>query len=152
MAMAHRSFENLTVYQLSESLCDEIWDIVIGWRSLAGDTVGKQLIRAADSIGANIAEGCGHWSYQDNRRFVRIARGSLNETRHWLRQASRRKLLTDEQVGIVKKLLDDLAPCLNGYLRSIGRDGSASRESPPGAPPNADAPPTEEPPELMTND
>jgi four helix bundle protein len=148
--MAHRSFGNLTVYQLSESLCDEIWDIVIGWGPLARDTVGKQLIRAADSVGANIAEGCGRWSYQDNRRFVRIARGSLNETRHWLRRAYRRKLLTDEQIDIVKELLDDLAPCLNGYLRSIGRDGSAGRESPPGAPPNSDAPPAEEPPD--TND
>jgi four helix bundle protein len=148
--MGHRSFEDLTVYQLSESLCDEIWDIVIGWDFLARDTVGKQLIRAADSIGANIAEGCGRWSYQDNRRFVRIARGSLNETRHWLRRAYRRKLLTDDQIGIVKKLLDDLVPCLNGYLRSIGRNESAGREPAPGAPPDADDRPTEEP--LMTND
>jgi four helix bundle protein len=52
--------------------------------------VGKQLIRAADSVGANIAEGDGRGTYADNRRHVRIARGSLNETKHFLRRAYRR--------------------------------------------------------------
>lgn len=35
---------------------------------------------AADGIGANIAEGSGRGSMQDKRRFVRMARGSLDET------------------------------------------------------------------------
>jgi four helix bundle protein len=82
-----KGFENLQVYQLAEDLSDQIWPIVKKWDKLAKDTVGKQLIRSADSIGANIAEGSGRGSYQDNRRFVRIARGSLFETRHWLRRA-----------------------------------------------------------------
>lgn len=93
--MAKTNFENLVVYQLSEQIADQVWQMVRGWSPLARDTVGKQLIRAADSIGANIAEGDGRGSFQDNRRFVRIARGSLNETKHWLRRAFRRKLLND---------------------------------------------------------
>src|SRR5947207_15286344 len=110
--MAHESFEKLRVYQRAETLADEVWNIVIGWNILARDTVGKQLIRAADSIGANIAEGCGRRSYQDNRRFIRIARGSLNETRHWLRRAFKRRLLPKEQITTLKPLLDELAPTL----------------------------------------
>jgi four helix bundle protein len=121
--MANEPFENLRVYQLSETLSDEVWMIVLEWQSLARDTVGKQLIRAADSIGANIAEGCGRGSYPDNRRFVRIARGSLNETRHRLRRAFRRRLLTRERISKLKPWLDELAPSLNAYLRSIGRRG-----------------------------
>lgn len=123
MARTYGSFEDLSVYRLSEALADEIWDIIATWPALARDTVGKQLVRAADSIGANIAEGCGRWNYRDNRRFVRIARGSLNETRHWLRRAYRRKLLTEAQVGILKLLLEDLPRSLNAYLNSIGRRG-----------------------------
>ena len=114
------AFENLRVYRLSEKLADEIWDLVLSWNDFAKDTVGKQLVRAGDSIGANIAEGTGRGSYQDNRRFVRIARGSLNETQHWLRRAFRRKLITDSRVKILKPLLDELAPRLNAYLKSIG--------------------------------
>src|SRR2546425_12711194 len=119
--MARTNFENLDVYKLAEKLADEIWTVVISWDHFSKLTVGGQITRAADSIGANIAEGTGRGSFQDNRRFVRTARGSLNETRHWLRRAHRRHLLTREQVDTLKPMIDELAPKLNTYLRSIGR-------------------------------
>lgn len=118
--MANVSFEDLRIYQLAEELADSIWTIVRCWDSLARDTVGKQMIRSADSIGANISEGYGRGSYQDNRRFVRIARGSLYETRHWLRRAFKRNLLDDTQIAGIKALIDNLGPQLNAYLKSIG--------------------------------
>ena len=118
--MAKTNFEGLQVYQLAERLADKIWSVVAGWNDFAKDTVGKQLVRAADSIGANIAEGSGRGSFQDNRRFIRIARGSLNETQHWLRRAYKRTLLTTEQVDNLKPIISELAPKLNAYLRSIG--------------------------------
>ena len=118
--MASVSFENLKVYHLAEALADDVWNIVVGWDVFARDTIGKQIVKAADSIGANIAEGTGRGTYQDNRRFIRIARGSLYETRHWLRRAYKRKLLDDEQISLLKPIIQDLAPKLNAYLRSIG--------------------------------
>lgn len=118
--MSSRRFQELRVYQLAERLADDIWKIVNEWESLPQDTVGKQIIRSADSIGANIAEGVGRGSYQDNRRFVRIARGSLYETQHWLRRAYSRNLLTEQQVDALKLIINDLAPQLNAYLKSIG--------------------------------
>lgn len=118
--MASLSFEKLSVYQLAERLADDVWHIVVGWDHIAKETVGKQLIRAADSIGANIAEGSGRGSYQDNRRFVRIARGSLYEVRHWLRRAYTRKLIAEDQARQLKPVLDELAPQLSAYLKSIG--------------------------------
>jgi four helix bundle protein len=117
--MAKTNFENLRVYILSEQLCDAIWEVVLKWPPLARDTVGKQLIRAADSIGANIAEGSGRGNAQDHRRFLKIARGSLYETQHWLRRAFKRKLLTNVQVDQLKPMIDELGPKLNAYLRSI---------------------------------
>ena len=119
--MAKTIFENLRVYQLSEILADEIWDIVLGWDNFAKDTVGKQIVRSADSIGANVAEGEGRGSFQDNRRFVRISRGSLQETQHWLRRVFKRNLLTKEQIEILKPMIEKLSPTLNAYLSSIGR-------------------------------
>ena len=76
-------------------------------------------MRAADSIGANIAEGSGRGSLQDNRRFVRIARGSLYETIHWLRRSYIRKLLSQAEVKNLRALIEELSPKLNAFLRSI---------------------------------
>jgi len=119
--MSRSNFENLQVYQLSERLSDFVWGIVMDWPAFAKDTVGKQIVRSADSIGANISEGVGRGSHADNKRFVRTARGSLNETKHWLRRAYKRKLLTKQQVDALKPIVDELAPRLNAYLNSIGR-------------------------------
>jgi four helix bundle protein len=84
----------LEVYRLAEELSDEIWKVVVGKDFFAKDTVGKQLVRAADSIGANLAEGTDRGSYRDDCRFITIARGSLVDTQHWLRRAQARNLLT----------------------------------------------------------
>ncbi|HEY9729025.1 MAG TPA: four helix bundle protein [Chroococcales cyanobacterium] len=117
--MSSKRFQDLEVYRLAERLADEIWKIVEGWQPLAQDTVGKQMIRSADSVGANIAEGVGRGSSQDNQRFVRIARGSLYETQHWLRRAYVRNLLTAQQLETIKPIVDELAPRLNAYLNSL---------------------------------
>src|SRR5436305_3220724 len=119
--MERTNFEKLQVYQLSEKIADNIWNIVVKWDSLAKDTVGKQIVRSADSIGANIAEGSGRGSLQDNRRFVRMARGSLYETIHWLRRSYTRKLLTQPEVKKLRLLVEELAPKLNAFLRSVDK-------------------------------
>lgn len=119
--MAKTNFESLRVYQLSELLADQIWTIVMKWNVFARDTIGKQLVRAADSIGANIAEGTGRGTFVENRRFVRIARGSLNETQHFLRRAYKRQLLSDKEIRVLRPMVDELAPKLNAYLKSIGK-------------------------------
>jgi len=114
------SFENLQVYKLSERLADQVWKVAAEWGHFAKSTVGMQIVRAADSIGANIAEGSGRGSFQDNRRFVKMARGSLNEAKHWLRRAYCRGLLSKDDVKRIRPIIDELAPKLNAYLRSIG--------------------------------
>lgn len=121
--MGRPDFEDLEVYQLAEKLANQIWHIVKAWDWFTKDTVGKQLVRSADSVCANIAEGRGRYNDQDNRRFVKIARGSLYETISWLRLAYARQLLTSEQVDKFKPIIDELLPKLNRYLNSIGRRG-----------------------------
>jgi four helix bundle protein len=118
--MEKTNFEKLRVYELAEKLSDDIWEIAKGWNSFARETLGSQIVRAADSIGANIAEGSGRGSDADHRRFLRMARGSLYETQHWLRRAYKRRLLTVSQVDILRPVVQELTPTLNAYLRSIG--------------------------------
>jgi len=117
--MEKTNFEKLQVYRLAETLADGIWVVVLGWDYFARDTVGKQMVRAADSIGANIAEGTGRGTSQDNRRFIRMARGSLYETQHWLRRAYKRNLLNEKQIEALRPIINELSPKLNAYFRSV---------------------------------
>ena len=117
--MSKTGFENLDVYRLAEKMADEVWSVVADWDYFAKNSVGMQLVDAADSVSANVAEGCGRFNYKDNARFIRIARGSMYETKNWLRRAYRRGLLSDAQIEKLKPILDELLPKLNAYLRSI---------------------------------
>ena len=119
--MGRTGFENLHVYSLAEEIGDLVWAVVNKWDRLPQDTLGKQLINSADSIGANIAEGTGRGSFADNRRFAKIARGSLFELNHWLRRAYKRELLTKTEVASFKELIEELTPKLSAYIRSIGK-------------------------------
>ena len=123
--MAKVNFENLRIYQLAEQLSDRIWNSVMSWDGFSKDTVGRQLVRAADSIGANIAEGSGRGSSQDYRRFLRISRGSLYEMLHWLRRAYLRKLLSGKQTKEIRSIISELTPTLNAYLRSVSKSAAA---------------------------
>lgn len=126
--MERTNFEKLRVYKPAETLADGIWGVVITWDYLAKDTVGKQMIRAADSIGANIAEGTGRGTLQDNRRFIRMARGSLYETQHWLRRAYKRSLLSKQQVASLTPIVGELSPKLNAYFHSVNTAALANRK------------------------
>jgi Splicing factor 3a, subunit 3 len=50
------SFQQLRVYQLAEKISNEIWFIVKKRDDFAKDTMGKQIVRSADSVGALILQ------------------------------------------------------------------------------------------------
>jgi four helix bundle protein len=129
--MARTNFENLRVYQLSEQLADLIWEIVTRWESFDRTTTGKQIVEAADSVGANVSGGVGRYGKQDNKRFAYYARGSLYETKHWLRRAFKRNLLSDSDVSRLKPVLDELGPRLNAYINSLKTAPRATNHEPP---------------------
>ena len=119
--MNRTGFENLRVYKLAEEIADLIWEIVSKWDYFAKDTIGKQLVNSADSIGANLAEGYGRGSHADNRRFAKISRGSLFEVKHWLRRAYKRNLLSEEEISNLQELVKELTPKLSAYINSISK-------------------------------
>jgi len=92
--MAFEQIENLRILKEAEEIADKIWDEVIVWNYFAKDSIGKQLVKAADSIGANIVESQGRFHPKDAINFLYISRGSLKETKYWLKRATNRKLLT----------------------------------------------------------
>lgn len=114
--MKYDQIEDLRIIKLAEEVADEVWGIVIRWPYFARDTVGKQLVRAVDSIGANISEGYGRHHKNDNLRFLFIARGSLQETKYWLRRATKRELISQALFNELLANLNVLARQLNAFI------------------------------------
>ena len=110
--------EDLDIYQMAEDLSDRIWEICIRWDYFAKDTIGKQLVRAADSISANIAEGHGRYHFYDRLKCCYYARGSLEEIKSWISKAIRRKLIKTE-ISEINHAIELLPKKLNAYIKSI---------------------------------
>ena len=113
--------EDLEIYSLSESFGEGIWEVVIKWDYFAKDTIGKQLVRSADSIGANIAEGFGRFHYKENKNFCYFSRGSILETKIWLHKAKSRKLIEEDTYHLLIKKLELIHLKLNAYIKFIGK-------------------------------
>lgn len=111
--------EELKIYNLADEISDRVWEIVDQWKPFTKDTIGKQLVRSADSISANIAEGYGRYFYKENRNFCYYSRGSLLETKNWLGKAFRRKIIEKEEYDKLTVDLDSLHKSLNAYINYI---------------------------------
>jgi four helix bundle protein len=108
-----RTFWQLDAYRLAVELADDLERIIRAWPIHDRRRMGDQIVRSADSVGANIAEATGRWHTPDKRRLLMIARGSLYELEHWLLTAERRKLL---EPGTARRV-DRVAQTLNGMIR-----------------------------------
>ena len=124
--MSFYNLEDLEVYQLAESFGDEVWFVVHEWEYFAKDTLGKQLVRSADSISANIAEGYGRYHYKENKNFCYFSRGSIIETKGWLKKSKNRQLLNEEKFDLLYEKLQTIHIKLNAYIKFIGNSGNKS--------------------------
>ena len=114
--------EELQVYQLSMEIGEKVWDIVIKWDYFLKDTIGKQLVRATDSIAANLSEGFGRYHYKEAKNFCYYSRGSLYETKTWLTKAYNRNLIEEEEFKIFQKEINNIGVKLNNYIKTIGKN------------------------------
>lgn len=127
----HYRRETLEVHQIAEEFSDPIWTMVQAWDSFAKETMGKQLVRAADSISANIAEGYGRYFYKESRQFYFYARGSIQETKAWLSKCKRRKIINDESADTLLHKADILLHKLNAYIKFVAASPNHNSNSKP---------------------
>src|SRR5690554_4879230 len=97
--------EELQVYQLSMEIAEKFWDIIIKWNYFEKDTIGKQFIKASDSMASNLSEGFGRYFYKENKLFCFYSRGSLIEKKDYL---------------VFVNQLEIIGVKLNNYIKTIG--------------------------------
>lgn len=108
--------EETEIFQLFESFATWAWDRVAGWDSKAQMTIGTQLVRAADSINANLVEGDGRYSSADSLHFFVIARASAREARLWVDRAIRRGLIDPDDGLPQLESIDSASKQLNRLI------------------------------------
>ncbi len=111
--------EDLRILKTAEEIADAVWKQVVMWDEFAKDVVGKQMARAIDSIGANIAESYGRFNYGEKLQFLYYSRGSLFEAKYWLNRALVRKLMQAEEIKNYASHLSVVARQLNTFANSL---------------------------------
>ena len=94
--------------------------------------MGKQFVRAADSMALNIAEGYGRYFYKENKNFNYYSRGSAFECKGCLRKALKRNLITEEENTKLRFLFEKYFKLINAYIKSIGQMSAKDQLQEPG--------------------
>jgi four helix bundle protein len=114
-----RDYRNLQVWSKSYALSLELYRLSRAFPKEEIYGITSQLRRAAVSIGANLAEGCGRRTNAEMARFVRIAMGSASELDHHLLLCKDLKFLHDEDYKRVSRGLIEVRKMLGALLESI---------------------------------
>ena len=114
-----RDYRELEVWRLAMDLTEAIYLLTRSFPKAEEFRLTSQLLRAAASVPANIAEGNARSGRKDYARFVSIARGSLAETETLLMLARRVELSSPEVIDPILTQADRVGRMLNGLHRSL---------------------------------
>ena len=118
--------EDLEIYKISMEIGDKVWKLVEPWPYFEKDTLGKQFVRAADSIAFNISEGYGRFFFKENKNFAYYSRGSAKETLTAIEKAKERNLITQEDYIYLTGRLNLYFKLSYSYIKSIGTTKEAN--------------------------
>jgi four helix bundle protein len=109
--LAMLSFQRLEVYQRAIEFLALVYEIVDDLPR-GHSNRGDQLVRAAESVVRNIAEGAGRWSEADSAKHFKIARGEAMESAASLDVMKLRKVVTTQRYELGIRLLESVVAML----------------------------------------
>ncbi len=124
-------FEDLEIWQLANSLSNEIYDVIISTDLDTDYALKNQIDRSAMSISDNIAEGFEREGNKEFIHFLSIAKGSCGETRSQLYKVSYRKYIDDKKFEELKsktKLISKKISTFMKYLKNTEYKGNKFNE------------------------
>jgi len=104
-------------YQMGCKLANLIWKLVKGWDEFSRNTLGRQLVRAVDSISGNIAEGWHRYYKKDKILFFVYAKSSFYETIDYINKAAIRKLITNKDIDEINLIIKEFPKSINGLIK-----------------------------------
>lgn len=114
-----RDFRQLQVWEKSHQLTLNVYQSTSEFPNSELYGLTSQLRRAAVSIPANIAEGCGRETQADFKRFLNIAMGSASELEYHLILAHDLAYLKDRDYKHLSSHIIEIKRMLTGLIKSI---------------------------------
>ena len=113
------SHRDLIVWQKGMELAAEAYRLADLMPKFEQYRLVNQLLRAAASVSANIAEGHARGTRKDYAHFISIARGSLAETETFLMLAVKVDVLKAGQASIALALCSEISKMLTALLNRL---------------------------------
>ena len=114
------NFDKLLVWQRAHSLVLKIYEVTNSFPKEEIWGLTSQIRRSAVSVPSNIVEGKARGSRKDFKRFLLIARGSLEEVKYQSLLAKELKYMNDEQYEEITVMIEDVGRLLGGMIRKVG--------------------------------
>ncbi len=116
-----KDFTDLHAWQCARKLRIEVYLVTRSFPKVESYGLASQMRRAAVSVTANLAEGYGRFSFQENIQFCRQSRASVYELRDHLLTALDAGYLVKGKYLELEQCAMDVIRLLNGYIRSTRR-------------------------------
>ena len=124
------NYRHLTIWKRSHALALNVYRLTRAFPGEERYGLAAQLRRASVSIVSNIAEGAGRQSDREQMRFLRIARGSIQEVECQLLLSRDLGYLGEEAWSALDQEAQEISKMMNGLIRSfVQRDHSDKTHS-----------------------
>lgn len=117
----YNSVEEITVWNYAHEFVIEIYKITNDFPNTERFGIVSQLRRSAASIPANISEGFYRKTLKELIQFLYISRGSLGETKYFIKLSNDLGYITDRDYKILVNNLDIIGKQLNGWINSLNK-------------------------------
>ena len=114
-----QNYKDLKVWSMSHDFTLNVYSVSMMFPKEEMFGLTTQLRRAAASIGANIAEGCGRNTQADLARFLQISLGSANESEYFLLLAKDLNYLKSEDFESTYKQINEIKAMLISLIQKV---------------------------------
>jgi len=114
-----QNYKDLKVWEKAHGFTLRIYEVTKTFPKEEIYSLTNQVRRAAASISANIAEGCGKKSKLDFANFLNIALGSSNESEYYLLLSRDLMYLKEEEYSELLKTINEIIAMLIALITKV---------------------------------
>ena len=124
------NYEDLDVFKKAHNLVLKIYQITENFPAKEQFRIVSQMIKAAYSIPANIAEGSSRNTTKEYLNYLFISRGSLNELKYFLKLSKDLNYVSEDTFKQFENKCNEVGKLLNGLINSLKKITTSQSPNP----------------------